>query len=59
MPGFRVYHKLPGFAQIHVRQVGDAIQPSHPLWLEVVFLFLFLFFAKNRLANYNPQAKSG
>ena len=31
MPGLPVYHQLPEFTQIHVHQVGDAIQPSHPL----------------------------
>ena len=31
MPGFPVHHQLPEFTQIHVHQVGDAIQPSHPL----------------------------
>ena len=25
------YHQLPEFTQTHVRRVGDAIQPSHPL----------------------------
>ena len=30
-PGFSVLHYLPEFAQTHVHQVGDAIQPSHPL----------------------------
>jgi len=30
-PGFPVHHQLPEFTQTHVRQVGDAIQPSHPL----------------------------
>ena len=29
--GFPVQHKLPELAQTHVHQVGDAIQPSHPL----------------------------
>ena len=29
--GFPVLLYLPEFAQIHVHQVGDAIQPSHPL----------------------------
>ena len=29
-PGFPVLHCLPGFAQIHVHWVSDAIQPSHP-----------------------------
>ena len=29
-PGFPVYYQLAGLAQIHVRQVFDAIQTSHP-----------------------------
>ena len=31
MPGLPVHHQLPEFTQTHVRQVGDIIQPSHPL----------------------------
>ena len=31
MPGLPVHHRLPELAQTHVHQVGDAIQPSHPL----------------------------
>ena len=31
MPGLPVHHQLPEFPQTHVHQVGDAIQPSHPL----------------------------
>ena len=31
MPGLPVHHQFPGFTQIHVHWVGDAIQPSHPL----------------------------
>ena len=30
-PGLPVQHQLPEFIQTHVHQVGDAIQPSHPL----------------------------
>ena len=30
-PGFPVHHQLTELVQIHVRQGGDAIQPSHPL----------------------------
>ena len=30
-PGFPVHHQFPELAQTHVHQVGDAIQPSHPL----------------------------
>ena len=31
MTGFQVHHQLPELAQIHVHQVSDEIQPSHPL----------------------------
>ena len=31
MPDLPVPHQLPGLTQTHVHQVGDAIQPSHPL----------------------------
>ena len=31
MPGFHVHHQLPELTQTHVNQVGDTIQPSHPL----------------------------
>ena len=30
-PGFPVHHQLLELPQTHVHQVGDAIQPSHPL----------------------------
>ena len=30
-PGFPVHHQLQELAQTHVHQIGDAIQPSHPL----------------------------
>ena len=29
--GLPVHHQFPEFTQTHVHQVGDAIQPSHPL----------------------------
>ena len=31
MPHYPYHHQLPEFAQTHVHQVGDVIQPSHPL----------------------------
>ena len=31
-PGFLVHRQLPELSQIHLHQVSDAIQPSHPLW---------------------------
>ena len=30
-PGLPVHHQPPEFTQTHIHQVGDAIQPSHPL----------------------------
>ena len=30
-PGLSIHHHLPELTQTHVHQVGDAIQPSHPL----------------------------
>ena len=30
-PGLPVHHQVPEFTQTHVYQVGDAMQPSHPL----------------------------
>ena len=30
-PGFPVFHHLREFAETHVHEVNDAIQPSHPL----------------------------
>ena len=30
-PGFPVHHQLPELAQINVHQIGNAVQPSHPL----------------------------
>ena len=31
-PGFPVHHQPSEFTQTHVHQLGDAIQPSHPLF---------------------------
>ena len=32
-PGFPVHHLLPELIQTHIHQVRDAIQPSHPIYL--------------------------
>ena len=32
-PGLPVHHQLPEFTRTHVHRVGDAIQPSHPLFV--------------------------
>ena len=31
-PGLPVHHQLPELTQTHVHRVGDAIQPSHPVF---------------------------
>ena len=31
-PGLPVHHQLLEFTQTHAHRVGDAMQPSHPLW---------------------------
>ena len=31
-PVFPVHHQLSELAQVHVHHIGDAIQPSNPLW---------------------------
>ena len=43
MPGLPVHHQLPEFTQTHVHQVGDAIQPSHPLLLPSIFPSIRVF----------------
>ena len=35
-PGLPVHHQLPDSTQTHLYQVGDAIQPSHPLSSSVI-----------------------
>ena len=40
MSGFPVHHQLLEFMQTHVHWVGDAIQPSHPLF----FFFICIIF---------------
>ena len=37
-PGFPVHHQLPESAQTHVHCIGDAIQPSHPLYHPLLLL---------------------
>ena len=40
-PGLPVHHQLPEFTQTHVHQVGDAIQPSHPLLSPLLLTSIF------------------
>ena len=40
-PGFPVLYYLPEFAQVHVHWVSDAMQPSHPLPLLLLFPSIF------------------
>ena len=41
IPGFPVHHQLLELAQTHVHQVGDAIQPSHPLCTLLILPSIF------------------
>ena len=41
MPGFPVNHQFPEFAQTHVHQVSDAIQPFHPLLSSLLLPSIF------------------
>ena len=41
MPGLPVHHQLLELTQTHVHQVGDAIQPSHPLLSPVLLPSIF------------------
>ena len=43
-PGFHAHHQLLGLAQTHVRQVSDAIQPSHPLSSPTLHIFKAIVF---------------
>ena len=42
-PGLPAHHQLPEFTQTHVYWVGDAIQPSHRLFLPLVFHSIRVF----------------
>ena len=41
MPGFPAHHQLLELTQTHVHQVGDAIQPSHPLSSHLLLSSIF------------------
>ena len=55
-PGFPVHHQLLEFAQTHVPQVSDAIQPSHPLSSPFPPAFnLFQHQGLFQWVNFSPQ----
>ena len=58
-PGFPVHHQCPELTQTHVRQVSDAIQPSHPLSapspLPSVFSSLGVFSSESVLSIRWPK----
>jgi len=50
MPGFPVLHYLLELAQTHVHRIGDAIQPSHPLYAHS---------SSEELSDSDPDFKGG
>ena len=58
-PGFPVHHQLPELAQTHIHQVGDALQPSHPLLplllLPSIFPSIRVFFNDSVLHIRQPK----
>ena len=55
-PGFPVLHYLPEFPQTHVHQLGDSIQPSHPLLLlPSIFLIIWVFSSESALCIRWPN----
>ena len=58
-PGFPVHHQCPELTQTNVRQVSDAIQPSHPLSapspLPSVFSSLGVFSSESVLSIRWPK----
>ena len=45
--GFPVHHQVPELVQIHVHEVGDDSQPSHPVSVSVsTFYFFYKFYIK-------------
>ena len=48
MPGLPVHHQLPEFTQTHAHQVGDSIQPSHPLSSPSPYAFIRMSFPAPR-----------
>ena len=61
-PGLPVHHQLPESTQTHVRWVGDAIQPSHPLssplLLPSIFPSIRVFSNESALCNRWPKCWS-
>ena len=58
MPGFSVHHQLLELAQTHVRHVGDARQPSHPLLpllLPSIFPSIRVFSSESVLRIRQPK----
>ena len=56
MPSLPVHHKLPEFTQTHAREVGDAIQPSHPLSSPSLSLPASVSFPMSQLVAWGDQS---
>ena len=57
-PGLPIHHRLPEPTQTHVHQVGDVIQPSHPLpFYKQLFFQLSLGWTYSNFV-LNPQSRN-
>ena len=63
MPGFPVHHQLLELVQSHVHQIGDAIQPSHPLSSLTPPVFNLSYhqglFIRSSLSQFFPSGGQG
>ena len=55
MPGFPIHHQLSKLTQAHVHRLGDAIQPSHPLFPASSCLQSFLISGSFPMSQFVPS----
>ena len=54
-PGSPVHHQLPELIQIHVHQISDAIQPSHPPAIPFSCLQIFPASGSFQMSQFFPS----
>ena len=55
MPGFPIHHQLLELTQVHVHRLGDAIQPSHPVFPFSSCLQSFLILGSFPMSQFFPS----